>query len=246
MRCRWSRRPSSRRRRISSMCCSSCRWAASIRSTGTACRRNPRKLRSTKSMFALYSNTAGTPAAGCFLPAGRERRLLPGTQTPANLFNGSGCANQRQASLNNSDSENLIVVKIDHTINANNSVWYRFQQDTGLQAAYTDPDQPDLQLLFSRSRSARLCSATRTCFTPNLVNQFNPGASWYSSLFQPNNYRAGAADLSHRAGRWQRQCAVHHHWRQRQDLYAGPQSHAVADQRQPDLDASSPHLQVRR
>ena len=25
-------------------------------------------------------------------------------------------------------------------------------------------------------------------FTPNLVNQFNPGASWYSSLFLPNNY----------------------------------------------------------
>ena len=44
--------------------------------------------------------------------------------------------------MTNSDSENLIVVKIDHTINANNSVWYRFQQDTGLQAAYTDPINP--------------------------------------------------------------------------------------------------------
>ena len=58
------------------------------------------------------------------------------------VTNGSGCANQRQESLNNSDSENLIVLKIDHTINANNSVWYRFQQDTGLQAAYTDPINP--------------------------------------------------------------------------------------------------------
>ncbi len=55
------------------------------------------------------------------------------------MLNGSGCANQHQASLNNSDSENLIVVKIDHTLNAGNSIWYRFQQDTGLQAAYTDP-----------------------------------------------------------------------------------------------------------
>ena len=53
-----------------------------------------------------------------------------------------GCASQSQASLNNSDSENLIVVKIDHTINAKDSVWYRFQQDTGLQAAYTDPINP--------------------------------------------------------------------------------------------------------
>ena len=23
---------------------------------------------------------------------------------------------------------------------------------------------------------------------PNLVNQFNPGASWYSSIFEPNNF----------------------------------------------------------
>jgi len=35
--------------------------------------------------------------------------------------------------MNNSDSENLIVVKIDHTINANQQRLYRFQQDTGLQ-----------------------------------------------------------------------------------------------------------------
>jgi hypothetical protein len=25
-------------------------------------------------------------------------------------------------------------------------------------------------------------------FNPNLINQFNPGASWYSSIFEPNNY----------------------------------------------------------
>ncbi len=25
-------------------------------------------------------------------------------------------------------------------------------------------------------------------FSPKLVNQFNPGASWYSSIFEPNNY----------------------------------------------------------
>ena len=44
--------------------------------------------------------------------------------------------------MNNSDSENLVVVKIDQTIHARNSVWYRFQQDTGLQAGYTDPINP--------------------------------------------------------------------------------------------------------
>ena len=113
--------------------------------------------------------------------------LLPGTQSATNLFNGSGCANKRTQSLNNSDSENLIVVKIDHTINANNSVWYRFQQDTGLQAAYTDPINPIFNSYSPQPQRTLVLGYTHL-FTPNLVNQFNPGASWYSSLFLPNNY----------------------------------------------------------
>jgi hypothetical protein len=92
-----------------------------------------------RNMFGLYSNTAGTPTPVLSCPLDANGALLAGAQTAANLFNGSGCANKRTQSLNNSDSENLIVLKIDHTIDANDTVWYRFQQDTGLQAAYTDP-----------------------------------------------------------------------------------------------------------
>ena len=93
-----------------------------------------------QSMFKLYSNTAGTPLPVASCPLDASGALLPGA--PGTLLNGSGCANQFQASLHNSDSENLIVVKIDHTIDAKDSIWYRFQQDTGLQAAYTDPINP--------------------------------------------------------------------------------------------------------
>ena len=63
--------------------------------------------------------------------------------------NGDGCASQRQASLNNSDNEDLIVVKIDHTIDANNSVWYRFQQDTGPAGCVHRPGESHIQFLFS-------------------------------------------------------------------------------------------------
>src|SRR6202011_5513061 len=103
------------------------------------------------------------------------------------LLDGSGCANQRQESLNNSDSENLVVVKIDHTINTNNSIWYRFQQDTGLQAAFTDPINPIFNAYSPQPQRTLVVGYTHL-FTRNLVNQFNPGASWYSSLFLPNNY----------------------------------------------------------
>src|ERR1035441_1272969 len=140
-----------------------------------------------KKMFSLYRNTAGTPTPVQTCPLDASGVLLPGTQTTTNLFNGAGCANVRTQSMNNSDSENLIVIKIDHIINANNSVWYRIQQDTGLQAAYTDPINPIFNAYSPQPQRTLVLGYTRI-FTPNLVNQFNPGVSWYSSLFLPNNY----------------------------------------------------------
>jgi hypothetical protein len=124
-----------------------------------------------QNMFALYSNTAGTP--------------IPVLSCP--LDNGLGCANQRQESLTNSDTENLVVVKIDHTIDKNNSVWVRYQQDTGLQAAYTDPINRIFNS-YSPQPQYTLVAGYTHLFSPNLVNQFNPGASWYSSIFEPNNF----------------------------------------------------------
>ncbi len=109
---------------------------------GTVLPAQPQEVAFYRNMFALYSNTAGTPTPVLSCPLDASGVLLSGTQTSTNLFNGAGCANIRTQSMNNSDSENLIVLKIDHTIDANNSLWYRFQQDTGLQAAYTDPINP--------------------------------------------------------------------------------------------------------
>ncbi len=126
--------------------------------------------------------------ARAHLSVGRERSTAAGESKRRPTFSmASGCANKRTQSLNNSDSENLIVVKIDHTLNANNSVWYRFQQDTGLQAAYTDRINPIFNSYSPQPQRTLVLGYTHL-FTPNLVNQFNPGASWYSSLFLPNNY----------------------------------------------------------
>jgi hypothetical protein len=123
-------------------------------------------------MFSLLPAAEGSPVpiVGCPLGASSD-----------------GCANQRQASLNNSDSENLIVVKIDHTINAKVSVWYRFQQDTGLQAAWTDPINPIFNSYSPQPQRTLVVGYTHV-FSPMLVNQFNPGASWYSSIFEPKSY----------------------------------------------------------
>jgi hypothetical protein len=124
-----------------------------------------------RSMFALYANTAGT--------------AIPVDSCP--LANGFGCANRREESLQNSDHETVFVVKIDHTINSANTVWYRFQSDTGLQAAYTDPINSIFNS-YSPQPQYTLVTGYTHIFRPNLVNQFNPGISWYSSIFEPNNY----------------------------------------------------------
>jgi carboxypeptidase family protein len=155
--------------------------------TGTALPAEPEETAFYQSMFSLYRNTAGTPVAVSSCPLDASGALLPGTQGNGNLFSGSGCANQQQESLNNSDSENLIVVKIDHTIDAHDNVWYRFQQDTGLQAAYTDPINPIFNS-YSPQPQRTLVAGYTHIFRPNLVNQFNPGGSWYSSIFEPNDF----------------------------------------------------------
>lgn len=140
-----------------------------------------------RNMFGLYSNTAGTPTPVLSCPLDTNGALLPGTQTASNLFNGGGCANIRTQSLNNNDKEDLIVLKVDHTVNAKNNVWYKYQQDTGLQAAYTDPINSIFNAYSPQPQRTGVVGYTHI-FSPNLVNQFNPGATWYSSLFLPNNY----------------------------------------------------------
>ena len=145
--------------------------------TGATLPAQPAEIPFYQKMFSLLPASGGSPVPIVGCPLGT---------------NNDGCASQRQASLNNSDGENLIVVKIDHTINAKDSIWYRFQQDTGLQAAYTDPVNPVFNS-YSPQPQRTLVAGYTHVFSSNVVNQFNPGASWYSSIFEPNHYSQAVA-----------------------------------------------------
>jgi hypothetical protein len=154
--------------------------------TGSSLPAQPAEIPFYRNMFSLYGSTAGTPVpiSTCSLDASGAPLLPP---TNGVLLQGTGCANQRQQSLNNSDKEDLVVVKIDHTINQSNSIWYRFQQDTGLQAAYTDPINSMFNAYSPQPQRTLVVGYTHL-FIPGLVNQINPGASWYSSIFEPNDF----------------------------------------------------------
>jgi hypothetical protein len=132
-------------------------------------------------MFSLYGNTGGTPLAvlGCPLNA-------DGTSASGNPPNGNGCANRQSVSHSSDDHEQVQTVRVDYNINQKDTTWFRFQADTGVQAAYTDPvnslfDAVSPQPLYS------FAAGYTHVFSQNLVNYFNPAFSWYESLFGPAN-----------------------------------------------------------
>src|SRR5208283_4453442 len=102
--------------------------------TGSSYPAAPQLVPFYQKMFALYGNTSGTPlpVLGCPFSA-------DGSPAAGNPPNGNGCANRQSVSHSSDDHEQVQTVRMDYNIDAKNTSWFRFQADTGLQAAYTDP-----------------------------------------------------------------------------------------------------------
>ena len=150
--------------------------------TGSSYAAAPQLVPFYQKMFSLYGNTSGTPLAvlGCPLNA-------QGLPILGNPPNGNGCANRQITSHTSKDHEQVQTVRIDYNIDANNTAWFRFQADTGLQAQYTDPINPLFNSISSQPQYSFGAGYTHV-FSQNLVNYFNPGFTWYESLFAPANY----------------------------------------------------------
>src|ERR1700691_4205971 len=122
-------------------------------------------------MFSLYGSTSGTPTAILGCPLGAA---------------GDGCANRQSVSHSSDDHEQVQTVRVDYNINEKDTAWFRFQSDTGLQAAWTDPINPVFDA-FSPQPLYSFAAGHTHVFSQNLVNYFNPAFSWYESLFGPSN-----------------------------------------------------------
>src|SRR5216683_1377140 len=101
--------------------------------TGSRYQPAPQLVPFYQKMFSLYGNTSGTPLTvlGCPFDVGGV--------APAIVNDGDGCANRQSVSHSSDDHEQVQTVRIDYNINEKNTTWFRFQADTGVQAAYTDP-----------------------------------------------------------------------------------------------------------
>ena len=150
--------------------------------TGQVYQPSPQSVPFYQKMFSLYGNTNGTPLKilGCpFDVSGIA---------PAVLNDGNGCANRQSISHSSDDHEQVQTARIDYDFDQKNTTWYRFQADTGLQAAYTDPINPVFNAISPQPLYSFAAGYTHV-FSENLVNYFNPAFSWYESLFGPANFQ---------------------------------------------------------
>jgi hypothetical protein len=133
-------------------------------------------------MFSLYGDTSGSPlnVLGCPFDVGG------GPPTVAN--DGNGCANRRGISHSSDDHEQVQTARVDYNIGPNDTTWFRFQTDNGLQAAYSDPINSLFNALSPQPLYSFAAGYTHV-FSQNLVNYFNPAFSWYASLFGPSNFQ---------------------------------------------------------
>src|SRR5487761_403866 len=150
--------------------------------TGSSYPAAPQLVPFYQKMFSLYGNTSGTPLAvlGCPFDSGG----LPAAGNPPN---GDGCANRQLVSHTSSDHEQVQTVRIDYNVNTNNAAWFRFQADTGVQAQYTDPINPLFNSISPQPQYSFGAGYTHV-FSQSLMNYFNPGFTWYESLFGPSDY----------------------------------------------------------
>src|SRR5271165_6371489 len=150
--------------------------------TGSVYQPSPQSVPFYQKMFSLYGNTSGTPLTvlGCPFDVGGV--------APAIANDGNGCANRQSVSHSSADHEQVQTARIDYNINERNSTWFRFQADTGVQAAYTDPINSLFNALSPQPLYSFAAGYTHV-FSQNLVNYFNPAFSWYGSLFGPSDFQ---------------------------------------------------------
>jgi hypothetical protein len=146
--------------------------------TGSVYQSSPQSVPFYQKMLALYGNTRGTPLAilGCPFDAGGGPPSIPN--------DGNGCANRQSVSHSSDDHEQVQTARVDYNLDEDNSLWFRFQADTGVQAVWTDPINSIFNAVSPQPLYSVAAGYTHV-FSQNLVNYFNPAFSWYESLFGP-------------------------------------------------------------
>ena len=183
------------RRRFRITSCSNCRAAAWIPSPDRLISPRRNSCRSTRSCFRFTATPRGRRCAVLGCPFNSD-----GSAAGGNPPNGNGCANRQSVSHSSDDREQVQTARIDYNIDANNIAWFRFQSDTGLQAAYTDPINPLFNAISPQPLYSFAAGYTHV-FSGHLVNYFNPGVLLVREPVRAGRLSEDAGGVSHRARR---------------------------------------------
>ncbi|MGH7225775.1 MAG: hypothetical protein ACRELF_21355, partial [Gemmataceae bacterium] len=157
--------------------------------SGSKITANPASIPFYNRIFALYpKGGTATPLYGC--PIGSAASLAAFAAGTA--AGGDGCANFQSYGVTNSTDQTYVLYRMDADLNSDNSIWFKYDQNLGTQATYTDP----LNSVFNADsyQPERDGEAEwQHIFGPNVINVLNTGFTWYSAIFQQTNPSAALA-----------------------------------------------------
>jgi carboxypeptidase family protein/TonB-dependent receptor-like protein len=141
----------------------------------------------------LYKNA---PGAAIAVPASGNKLGCQTSGTFAGTPTGTGgtfgvdtpCAVVYTSSNNQLNTEGLFIGRGDYNINDKQKISARYEYDWGVQATGTSPIAPAFNSVSTQPQHAGQLNHSWV-ISPNVVNNFIGGASWYSAIF-------GVADFS--------------------------------------------------
>ena len=114
----------------------------------------------------------------------QSRGSFAGTPAPGGGTFGVNvpCALAFSTNVSQLNTEGLIIARVDQDLTSNQKINFRYEYDFGLQATAVSPVNPVFNSQSNQPQHAGQLNYTYV-ITPNLVNSFIGGASWYSAIF---------------------------------------------------------------
>ena len=131
-------------------------------------------------LFGIWNATPGAAGAQNTLPGGGCSNVTTIAGTAFGATN--PCALQLEGGTSQATNDYLIVGRYDQVIGSNDKLFLRVQHESGQQATYTDPINPDFDAHSAQPEWQTQLSETHT-FGTNKVNNFVASMQWYSALF---------------------------------------------------------------